>query len=209
MKTTLLILSLSLISHSVFSQNWNIETIENGDTITKIYTYLKNDTSYTEIGDSGLYSISKYVKTEYSKRLISELCFNRNHEPIEMSEGYHKKVRFEAGFFEDYFRYYDKRGKVLRRVEVDVWEDFSEASLKIFEYDRRGNLISLSFFKTQDFDYETFEDFEEPILSPTGKANFEADIHKYVWKIKKRKGVVIQKIYDPYGDLMEKKEFEL
>lgn len=126
------------------------------------------------------------------------------------SQEYHKKVRFEESFFSDYFRYYDKNEKQLRRVEVDVvWEDFSDVSLKVFEYDRRGNLVNLSFFKTQTFDYETFEDLDKPILIPTGKAYFEANIHKYVWKIKKRKGIVIQKIYDPYGKLVEEEEFEL
>jgi hypothetical protein len=70
-------------------------------------------------------------------------------------------------------------------------------------------LVSLSFFKTQVFDSETFEDLDEPIKIPTGKAYFEADVHKYVWKIKKRKGILIQKIYDPYGELVGQKALPL
>ena len=212
MKNTFLILSLSLMSSFVFSQKWEKTETINGDTITQIWIFndIEGRAEYAEIGDSGMYSISKYVKTEHGKRLISEICFNRNDEPIEMSEGYHKKVRFEEGYFSKYFRYYDKNGKQLRRFEVDiVWDDFSDVSLKVFEYDRRGNLVSLSFFKTQDFDYETFETLDEPILIPIGKAYFEANVHKYVWKIQKRKGLLIQQIYDTFGELVEEKKFEL
>ena len=212
MKTIFLILSLSLISYTVSSQKWKKKEMTNGDMITQIWTFndIEGQTDYTEIGDNGLYSILKYVKTENGEKLVSEVFFNRHHKPIEMSGGYHKKVRFEEGFFEAYFRYYSKNGKQLRRVEVDVfWDDFSDVSLKFFEYDRRGNLVSLSFFKTQVFDSETFEDLDEPIKIPTGKAYFEADVHKYVWKIKKRKGILIQKIYDPYGELVGQKALSL
>lgn len=213
MKTTFLIISLSLINSCVFGQQkWVKEQIQNGDTIVQIWTLvdLSGAKDYTEIGDSGLYSVCKYIGEIKDENFIFIATFNRNHEPIEGSTDYHKMIRFEEGFFSDYFKYYDKNGKQLRRVEIDVvWDDFSDVSLKVFEYDKRGNLRSLSFFKTQDVDYETFEELDEPILIPTGKAYFEADVHKYVWKIKKRKGVVVQKIYDTFGELVEEKEFEL
>jgi len=211
MKNTFLIFSLSLMSSFVFGQKWQVDTLENRDTITKIYTYLLNDTTYTITGDSGMYQVYQYIKGEYNNQLISEAFFDCKHQPMHnYFSNYHKKVRFEKGFFSNYFKYYDKNGKQLRRVEVDViWEEFSDVSLKVFEYDRRGNLVSLSFFKTQDFDYETFETLDEPILIPTGKAYFEANVHKYVWKIKKRKGLLIQQIYDTFGELVEEKKFEL
>ena len=187
-----LLLFFTFVSINSFAQKWVSDTINILDTsvIEKIYLN-DNLVSENKVG------IHKKVYKSINNRFYSLEYFNLKGLPIENENGIHKEVKYWK-----YSKFFNKEGVPLKRVKEYYWHEFSDAEYRIFEYDKKGNLISLSYFKNEydKVDSNREIDFDNPTFVPTGKSNLEADAHKITWSYKKKKGLVIQKTLNADGN---------
>jgi hypothetical protein len=198
------------LNNQLSAQDWIEQKLSKGDTILTVFAYMKGDSAFEKAG------IHKKIYKNSKNEFISLEFFDKNGKPAENEDGYYKKVKFWK-----YYKYYKKNGKALFHLENFYFNEWSEADLQVFEYNKKGDLKSLSYFKTvQNYGSDSNGDLitdsngdlikiGKPFIMPVGEAYMLTDLHKYSWEYNRKEGLLIEKHWNTEGKLIGNETFKL
>lgn len=188
------LISCLFISEAI-AQEQKETKIQNGDTAITVYAYFDNGKAVEKYGYHK--AVYKYLKDEF---LYSEL-FDAVGNPCEGTEGYHKKVNYWK-----YDKFYNKSGEQLLYVEESYFYELSDVNTIVYEFSKNGDLKSVGYFNKSLYN-DNMKKLDKAVMKPVGMAYMEADIHKLTYKFDRVKGLVTEKAYSPYGQLVKIKTY--